>query len=51
MAAILNFKMAANLQHSQEVTMDFLFGFDVIYNVSKGISRTIIGSMFQVFET
>ena len=46
MAAILNFKMAANLQHSQEVTLDFLFDFDVTYNVSKGISSTISGSMF-----
>ena len=46
MAAILNFKMAANLQHSQEVTLDFLFDFDVTHNVSKGISSTISGSMF-----
>ena len=51
MAAILNFKMAAYLQQTQVVTVDFLSYFDITYNVSKGISSTIFGSMFQVFGT
>ena len=44
MAAILNFKMAANLQHSQEVTLVLVICFDVTNNVSKGKTSTLSGS-------
>ena len=46
MAAILNFKMAANVQVCLDGRVDFLFHLIVIYNIPKGISSTLFRSMF-----
>ena len=46
MAAIFKFKMAADMQHSRDVTLLFWVYFELVYNISKGISGTLLGLIF-----